>query len=110
MLKRNMMMLLLILTTSISSNAQTIPGISPECQQPVIECVEACKQIITAADSIFQEQEARSELQKQLIIDAEARNGRLTGQLKDARVWYRAPEFVGPVGFFLGIVVVALVK
>ena len=98
-------MLLCVLMAALKAEA-TNPQTSKECQ-PIIE---ACVDVIQAADKHIKALEYKGDLQSQLIVEQERRSQELQGKLDKANVWYKQPEFVAPTAAFLTITIIALLR
>lgn len=81
-------------------------GVPRECVPIVNECIA----VIEMADQAIKEKMYETELEKQLRQSLEGRNADIEKRLEEATKWYKRPEVVAPVTFFLGLTAGALLK
>lgn len=79
-------------------------GVPRECAPIVMECL----QVIDAADNAIKQKQFELDLAKQLQFASEKRNQQLEKELANANLWYKRPEVVAPLSFFIGVTVNAL--
>lgn len=84
-----------ILALSSSSSFAQIEGVAPECQEPVMECVQGCKFVLERADEYIKGMTEESDLQKALIAEQEGKINRLE---QDKNAFYRNPVIMGLLG------------
>lgn len=91
LLKINIVALLIVTQPAISQEVD----VTPECAEPVIECVNACNGVIQQADEAFKAMHEESALQQEIN---KKQDELIKAQKQELSAFYRDPVIMGLLG------------